>query len=290
MLGGEHGGRQRKDGERVRVHRQHLADVSRRGDPVHLGHLEVHQHQVDRLSVGDGADRLAPVPGLGHDHAPGLQHATGHEPVGGVVLHHQDADPREVGRYGGCRGRLRGRLGGGRKPGPQVGAEGAALALDALHRDVPVLPLDEFLDDGEPQAGAAEPARGVAGGLHERIEDGRLAIGRDADSRIGHLDVEAGPLGLAVGADCDADAPVRGELDGVRGQVEEHLAQARRVPEEGRGEVGGDRDLQQDALLPGAGVEHLADLLDDLGRGVGDRLDGELTGSEAGEVEQVVDE
>ena len=70
-----------------------IADPARGLQPVHLGHLHVHQHQV----VGQGLERLDGFRAVGHGvraQAQLLQDAQGHLLVGDVVLGQQDARPR----------------------------------------------------------------------------------------------------------------------------------------------------------------------------------------------------
>jgi hypothetical protein len=81
----------------------------------------------------------------------------------------------------------------------------------------------------QPQAGAAITARGRAVRLGKGVEDPRLALHRDADSRVLDPEVEARPPLLFRLALHPHDLAVLGELDGIPHQVHDDLAQHTRI-------------------------------------------------------------
>ena len=81
--------------------------------------------------------------------------------------------------------------------------------------------LDDVLDDGQAQPGAAEPARGRVVDLDELLEQGRQLVAGDADASVGHRQAQTarGPAREAC-----RDRALGGELDGVGHQIAEDLA------------------------------------------------------------------
>ena len=123
----------------------------------------------------------------------------------------------------------------------QIQRERAADAGGAAQLDLAPEEVGQLAADGQPQAGAAELAAGAGVGLLERLEDDALLLGRDADARIRHLEGDDAALaqhrvagGPAAGRRRDGEphAAVRGELEGVREQVLQHLLQPLGVGDE----------------------------------------------------------
>ena len=81
--------------------------------------------------------------------------------------------------------------------------------------------LDQLAGHGEAQPGAAVHAGHGAIALFEGLEDGLLAVGRDADAGIRHLDLDA----RAARTRANGHATAFGELDGVADQVVQDLLQ-----------------------------------------------------------------
>ena len=68
--------------------------------------------------------------------------------------------------------------------------------------------------------------------MFEFKKDARLIFGRDADAGVAHGDRDyIGRALLCARLDNDRDAALLGELDGVAGEVEQHLAQPGGVPD-----------------------------------------------------------
>ena len=166
--------------------------------------------------------------------------------------------------------------------------ERRALTRRAIHRDAAVHALDDAPRDGEAEARAAELAAGAAFGLLEFEEDARLLFRRDADAGVAHLEHDL--VRRRALLDHDADAARFGELDGVAGEIEQHLAQPRRVAGYAFGhpfvDVGGDLE----ALGLGARTQKLDDLLDQRQQRERARLQFELAGFDLGEVQDLLDQ
>ena len=112
------------------------------------------------------------------------------------------APSRAAGSPARRRGRARGRA-RALRGAAQRGAEAAAAAELALDRHVPAEQAREPARDRETEARAALPARALAVGLGERLEQPRLLLGADPDARVDDLERRA----LAVGADRTRTSP-----------------------------------------------------------------------------------
>ena len=168
--------------------------------------------------------------------------------------------------------------------------ERRSLALLALHPHRPAHQLDETLRDREPEPGTAVAARGRGVDLAEGREQPVHPVPGDADPRVpnGELEpVRARPGGL--GRDVDDDLALLGELDRVREQVEQHLPQAGRVPDDSCRHALVDEAAQLDLLLPRTrrdDVERALDALPEIERLL---LELELARLDLRVVEDVVD-
>src|SRR5690348_3179781 len=98
--------------------------------------------------------------------------------------------------------------------------EGCAFAQFALHADLAVMHLDDFVCDREAKPAAS--GRALAGliDLVEALEDTRHIFLRYADSAVADLEPDV----TILAAQIDADFSVRrGELDAVMKEVDPHL-------------------------------------------------------------------
>ena len=146
--------------------------------------------------------------------------------------------------------------------------------------------FDEIADDGQAEAEAAVRARRGSVGLAERLENMREKIARDSAAGIGHDQANRGRRVLQLHRHLAAR---RRELDRVRQQVPDHLAQTIVVAEDraGGGGVGRDEIDPFRGRGHADGGQRIGDELSDR-----DRLDVEtqLAGRHAREIEHVVDE
>ena len=96
-----------------------------------------------------------------------------------------------------------------------------------LHRDVAAEQAREVARDRQAEPGAAVLAVRAAVGLAERFEDHLLLLGRNADAGVAHRERDAAPAPLP--STRSVTAPALGELERVREQVLQDLADALRI-------------------------------------------------------------
>ena len=256
------------------------------GDAVHLGHHDVHQHEVEAAAL-DRLDGLAAVLHRLDPVAHALEHAGGDQAVGRVVLGDQDA----VRGDGDCFGGRRLADGIAARQGQQdVEMEDAAGARRAFDADGAAHAFDQAAADRQAEAAAAEAAGDRAVDLGELGEQLAQCFRGDADAGVG--DREAEPDGRALGADQpdrQAHRAGGGELDAVAEQVEQHLAQAVGVADGADGDVVGDLDGHRQALGGGFGGHQLDRIAHNFAHVEGGFLKVEAAGVQAGEIQDVVD-
>ena len=221
------------------------------------------------------------------DHeAPGFELRAEDFHVDGAVVDHQHARAR---REQQALRRVRGDGRRGRQRDRQ--REGRAQARLADHRDVAAHERGELAADREPQARAAEAARGRAVFLHEGVEDRRLVLRQDAGAGVDHVDDQRHVrLGRIHAARADQHVAAGGELERVRHQVHEDLADAQLVALGPAMQVRIDVEQQLDALLVRALREQVDDFLDHLADVEILRFEAQLAGLDLREVENVVDD
>ncbi len=176
----------------------------------------------------------------------------------------------------------------------QAQGEARTLARCALHADIAAHQFGQVARDGQPQPGAAEAPRGRGVGLGEGGEEARLGGFVHADAVVGDMDVDDDLSGFACGQHGAhrhmALPPLpAGEFDGVVGQVDQHLAQARRIAENlcGQRRVGEQRQFH--SFFQGQMVEHAAGLFHHLGDRCRHLFDLQLAGLDLREIQDVVD-
>ena len=99
-------------------------------------------------------------------------------------------------------------------------AERASLAVLTLHRYPASHDFDKLLGECQPEAGPLPGAVRQGLRLHKDVEDTLLVFLLDADAGINHADLTIAVLGGGL----DGNSPaLRGKLDGVAEEVEEHL-------------------------------------------------------------------
>ena len=195
-------------------------------EAVDPGHLRVGQHDRERLAGASGLlDRLQRIAGTGRCldlHAPVVEHLLQDAAIGPVVVDHEHPQPAE-------RVQLRPRQRVVRDAQVDLEGECAALPRHAGQLDLPAHQGDQPGRDRQTQPGAAEPPGGAGVGLLEGVEDGLLAVVRDADAGVGHGQPQPNhPAGRLArrsvdGADIEHDLAAFGELDGVADQVYDDL-------------------------------------------------------------------
>ena len=124
--------------------------------------------------------------------------------------------------------------------------------------NLPAHQLDQLAANGQPQAGAAKAAGNAVIHLGEGGEQLAQAVGGNAHARVGDRKLQPhASLGVRLQLDADDDFAKFGELDGVAGQIDQHLGQAQRVAAQGFGDVRVALQQQLQPLLLGP-QRHLA--------------------------------
>ena len=222
------------------------ADLARKLEAVHLGHLHVEHGDIEWIAAADAGQRVRrPLDDL-HEHLPRLREAPDDLPVRGVVVDEQQTLARErslVVR----RTRRRGGL-----SRDDLELERRAPALLALRRERAAHQVRQSLRDRKTQPGAAiAPCRRRVH-LAERLEQAVHPLRRNPDAGI--PDGEAHPPQVTAGVlgrDGQDDLPGLGELDCVREQVAKRLLQPRRVADDRGRHVVVHEAPQLDLLLGG---------------------------------------
>ncbi len=146
--------------------------------------------------------------------------------------------------------------------------------------------------EAEPRPAVAPRRRGVD--LRELFEQLRLALERDADPRVDHLEPPRRDRGVAglrrLAAGADRDAPLARELERVAGEVEHDLPHPGRVADDRAGGVIGEIEPQGQAVALRRGPQQRDDRLQRAAQVERDRFDAQLAGLDLGEVEDVVDD
>ena len=138
----------------------------------------------------------------------------------------------------------------------QLEVKGAAHTQGAVHTQRAAHQFDQVLADRQPQAGAAEAARGRCLGLREAAEDVGLVLGCDAYAAVLHRHFEQHVVDAQFhGAQPQLNLAGAGELDGVAAQVDEHLLQPQVVAQQGRRQPGVDVQAHGNGLAARAGLQ-----------------------------------
>ena len=235
------------------------ADAGHRLVAVHERHLDVQEDAVEHPAP-PGFHRLPAVLDHGDVVAGLLEQGADENLVDVLVLGHEDMPAVTLERaVVGAQGRLL--LAGIDEPGGFQGdqrhgeAELRAPARLGLEPDRAAHQLHQPLGDGQPQAGAAEPARVRAVRLGEGLEHALLVGGHNAGAGVDHREEQpcAGVRALpGLPVDPDLDHALAGELEAVADQVGEHLHQLVLVADHGRRHLRGDRGAEFQVLAPGA--------------------------------------
>ena len=253
--------------------------------PVHVGHLHVHQHQVEGLRL-PGGNRLLAVVGHGDRVALALEQAHGQLLVDQAVFGQQHAHAAD--RLGLSGFDFRGAYVGQGEPRGEV--KGAPPAHAAFDPDPPAHALHQPGGDGQAQSRAAVLAPGGIVGLLEHLEDHAQLVLGDADSGVGDGEVEHGfVFRLRLGGHVEDHFALLGELEGVADEVDDDLAQAAGIAGQALRYVGVDMTGQLQPLFvcpEGQRPHRVAEMLAEI---EGDTFEVDPAGLDLGEVEDVVD-
>jgi len=128
-------------------------------------------------------------------------------------------------------------------------------------------------------------------GLGETFENPPERFASDADSGVRNREPQrCRHRAVAIGRDPQGDLADLGELDRIAQQVEQHLAQPRRIADQVVAHSVSDFIDQLQALLVGPGGDHLDHLLQMVTERKAGALQLQLRGLDLGQVENVVDQ
>ena len=206
---------------------------------------------------------------------------------GGVVVDHEGAQPG----HARCRRRRVGQRLSGSQRQPQLDAEGAAASWLAVELDAAAHQVDQPATDGQPETGAAKAACGGRLGLRKAAEDVGLLLRCDADAGVLNEKLEQGLGGSPFqGAHTHHHLAGFGELDGVGGQVDQHLLQPQIVAQQHARRVGVDIEHHVDVLVAEVGRQDHRELSHQPIDAEGANLERHLVGFDLGEIEDVVEQ
>src|SRR5688572_19766476 len=114
----------------------------------------------------------------------------------------------------------------------------AALSRLAFETDASAHHLGELHRNGQTEAGSAVLPRRRPIHLRERLEDECLLLGWNADAGVTDRQMELDLATLTLARHAHYHFTRLGELDGVADQVDEDLAQPRRIGDDDVGDVG----------------------------------------------------
>jgi hypothetical protein len=150
--------------------------------------------------------------------------------------------------------------------------------------------LREILGDGEPEARTSVLTRGGVVGLYEGRQNGLQLIGGDARTRVFHFEAHAGMAGaVELSGRVQRHIAMLGELRGIAEQIDDGLHDAGGIPEQA---WPGDAivDVQWNAACLELRRDDLAYTRKQVPDIDLDLLQGELSGFDLRQVENVVDD
>ena len=193
-VGGEGDDRQHR---RIEAKR---ADLAGRLQPVHLGHLDVHEDERVRL-VGSGGPRDHGQRARAIDRKFGFateffEHGGDQQLIHIVIFRDENAEVGLAQRRGHPRGGtcFRQRPVGEERCERQVQGKPRSATHLADEGKLAAHQLRKLVADRQAEPGAAEPRRDVGIGLDELLEDCRLSILGNADAGVFHLDGQSGAI------------------------------------------------------------------------------------------------
>ena len=127
-------------------------------------------------------------------------------------------------------------------------------------------------------------------GLDEFLENILALLDGNADPGIAHFDAQKAAALVVRQLDFDADAAFLGEFDGVADQIGQHLAEAHFVNADDARHIMADHGDDLDALGMGAGPQKLGDAIEQGADFDFVFIQGERTGFDLGEIQNVADQ
>ncbi len=257
-------------------------------DPVHLGHLNIHEYEVVSAAFQDGQGLAAVVGRI--DAVAHLAEQPRDDLLAERVVFDEEDFPRHAGfKVGDFFFGLDIRYGGGAESYREI--EGAAPVYFAFYPYLPAHHFHQPLGDGQPQAGTAETPRYRAVDLAEGFEELVHVGGGDADAGVGDGEDELGDVaGQADRFERQRDGAFFGEFYAVVDEVVEDLAQAVAGPAHDGGDGAGHFGFEDEPFAGGMGGVGFDYFVDEFADGEVAAVDGQFADFHFGEVEDVVDE
>ena len=161
----------------------------------------------------------------------------------------------------------------------------------AFQPDTSAHEVCELAADGQPQPRPAVAARRAAVRLREGLEDGLLAVLRDADPAVSDRKPDRGLRpGLGYQPRLDDHLAARRELQGVADEVRQDLPDAPRIAPQALGDSRRDVADQLDPCRLGARGQQVGDVLQSFAQAEVGHLDRHLARLDLGKVEDVIDD
>jgi hypothetical protein len=169
-------------------------------------------------------------------------------------------------------------------------AEIKARTVSRLARDADCAAhaLDDAPGNGKAKTGAAVSASRGSVGLFEVVKDARLIFRPETDAGVAHLEADADTVLVRLGG--DGDAARVGELDGVAGEIEQHLAQSRWIADDIARQALVDEGGDLDTLGLRARPEQFDHAFEQRGEREWSLLEVELAGLDLGKIENLFDQ
>ena len=273
----------------ARLHQRRLrAQPARQRQTIHVRHAPVAQHHVIALRRQHGL-RLRAARRFLQLETQRRQQA-GQQLAAVVVIvdqqHHAPALGRRQARHAARCQRRDGRLLQHRRA--QVETEYGAGTQGGVDAQLAAHQAHEFARNGQPQSRAG--LRHGAVGLHERFKDALQIRLRDAAARIAHGKRQRHlPAFCRLARQRQGHAALLDELERVRQQIEQHLAQLGAIEAHQRRHAG-TFELQRDALVARTHAHHLEHLVEQAIQVHGPRLQLHAARFDFRQFEDVVDQ
>ncbi|MNS25637.1 hypothetical protein D3C72_575360 [compost metagenome] len=176
-------------------------------------------------------------------------------------------------------------------PQAHLEMESGTKARLALYPNAPAHQFHQMPRDGQAQPGATVLAGGGAIGLAEGLKQARALLGVHADPGVAHPEMQLRLLSCrAPVLYAEHDLALLGELRRIVAQVDQHLAKAQRVADQGGRQLGIGVEQQFQAFVLGFEADHAGKAVEHGLEVEGNVLQVHLAGLDPGEVEDVVDD
>ena len=257
-------------------------------ETVELRHARVEQNQRVRLADDGSALHLRQcLQAVLHQHGvhePAVQDLGQYEPVGAIVIHHQN---RHIVQDLQPPRHWHGLVLGQGKPCREM--ENRSFSRLAFHPHIAAHQLYELRNDCQTQAGAPVTAgsRGIA--LYESVENMEPLFGGHANARIGYAEMKHG-MAVCTGflLNPNGHFPLFGKFEGVARQIHDYLRQTARIAQQDRGYIRCNLISQLQPFFVGAGGKRFQGIAERLPQIEFDAIELQLAGFHFGKIQDVI--